>query len=30
LIIGGALKAVYDIMLLVQFRSVVPRESGVT
>ena len=30
LIIGGALKAVYDVILLVQFRSVAPREAGIT
>lgn len=30
LIIGGALKAVYDIVLLIQFRSVVPREAGIS
>jgi predicted MFS family arabinose efflux permease len=30
LIIGGGLKAVYDIALLLQFRSVVPREGGIT
>jgi MFS family permease len=30
LIIGGALKAAYDIVLLVQFRAFVPRESGIT
>ena len=29
LIIGGALKAAYDIVLLVQFRAFVPRESGI-
>lgn len=29
LIIGGALKAVYDIMLLLQFRPVAPREAGI-
>ena len=29
LIIGGALKAVYDIVLLLQFRSVAPREAGI-
>lgn len=30
LIIGGALKAVYDVLLLLQFRSVAPREAGIT
>jgi MFS family permease len=29
LIIGGALKAVYDVALLIQFRSVATREEGV-
>jgi predicted MFS family arabinose efflux permease len=29
LIIGGALKILYDVLLLVQFRSVVPREAGI-
>jgi MFS family permease len=29
LIIGGALKAAYDIVLLIQFRSVAPREVGI-
>jgi MFS family permease len=29
LIIGGTLKAIYDIALLVQFRAVVPREDGI-
>lgn len=29
LVIGGGLKAIYDVALLVQFRSVVPRETGV-
>jgi len=29
LVIGGTLKAVYDVVLLVQFRSVVTREAGV-
>ena len=29
LIIGGTLKAVYDIALLVQFRAVAPREDGI-
>ena len=29
LIIGGALKAAYDIALLVQFRAVATREDGV-
>ena len=29
LIIGGALKAAYDLALLVQFRKVAPREEGV-
>jgi hypothetical protein len=29
LIIGGALKALYDVILLTQFRSVAPREEGV-
>jgi MFS family permease len=29
LVIGGALKAIYDIVLLVQFRSVATREAGV-
>ena len=30
LIIGGALKAIYDIVLLIQFRSVAPREAGIS
>jgi len=30
LIIGGTLKAIYDIVLLIQFRSVAPREAGIT
>jgi len=29
LIIGGALKAAYDVLLLVQFRAVAPREAGI-
>ena len=29
LIIGGTLKAIYDLALLVQFRAVVPREDGI-
>ncbi|HXI57902.1 MAG TPA: MFS transporter [Polyangia bacterium] len=29
LVIGGALKAIYDVVLLFQFRAVVPREEGV-
>jgi predicted MFS family arabinose efflux permease len=29
LVIGGALKALYDLLLLAQFRRVVPREHGV-
>jgi MFS family permease len=29
LIIGGALKAIYDLVLLVQFRAVAPREHGI-
>jgi predicted MFS family arabinose efflux permease len=29
LVIGGALKAIYDIVLLFQFRSVATRETGV-
>ena len=29
LIIGGALKAIYDLALLVQFRAVAPREHGI-
>lgn len=29
LIIGGALKAAYDLVLLVQFRAVQPREDGI-
>jgi predicted MFS family arabinose efflux permease len=29
LVIGGALKAIYDLILLFQFRAVVPREEGV-
>ena len=29
LIIGGALKAAYDLALLVQFRAVIPREDGI-
>ena len=29
LVIGGALKAIYDIVLLLQFRSVATREAGV-
>ena len=29
LIIGGALKAIYDVLLLVQFRSVPTLEAGV-
>jgi predicted MFS family arabinose efflux permease len=30
LVIGGALKAAYDILLLIQFRAVAPREAGIT
>jgi MFS family permease len=29
LIIGGTLKAIYDLALLVQFRAVAPREDGI-
>jgi predicted MFS family arabinose efflux permease len=29
LIIGGTLKAIYDLALLVQFRAVAPREAGI-
>jgi MFS family permease len=29
LIIGGTLKAIYDLVLLVQFRAVAPREHGI-
>jgi hypothetical protein len=29
LVIGGALKAIYDLALLVQFRAVITREEGV-
>jgi hypothetical protein len=29
LVIGGALKAAYDILLLLQFRTFTPREEGV-
>jgi predicted MFS family arabinose efflux permease len=29
LVLGGGLKIVYDLLLLAQFRAVVPRESGV-
>jgi MFS family permease len=29
LIIGGALKAIYDLVLLAQFRAVAPREHGI-
>jgi predicted MFS family arabinose efflux permease len=29
LIVGGALKALYDIVLLIQFRSFVPKEAGI-
>jgi MFS family permease len=29
LIVGGALKAVYDLVLLAQFRAVAPREEGI-
>jgi MFS family permease len=30
LIIGGTLKAIYDIVLLIQFRTVAPREAGIS
>lgn len=30
LVIGGALKAVYDVLLYFQFRAVRPREAGIT
>ena len=30
LIIGGALKAAYDVVLLIQFRSVAPNEAGIS
>jgi MFS family permease len=29
LVVGGALKAAYDLVLLVQFRAVPPREPGI-
>jgi MFS family permease len=29
LIVGGALKAAYDLVLLAQFRAVTPREAGI-
>jgi hypothetical protein len=28
-VIGGALQAVYDVVLLLQFRSVATRETGI-